>query len=140
MARSELELEHAYALRRRVFCGEQGVSEEAEFDGLDDEATHIVGVDPGGVVLATCRLLFDAHWTCRLGRMAVAEGARRGGVGRRLLTAAEAEARGRGAREVALHAQRQAEPFYVACWYRAEGATFMEEGIPHVTMRKAILR
>jgi predicted GNAT family N-acyltransferase len=72
--------------------------------------------------------------------MAVAAEARRSGIGRRLMAAAEAEARDRGAAEVVLHAQRQAEPFYAACWYRAEGDTFEEEGIPHVVMRKAVRR
>ncbi|MGI8726583.1 MAG: GNAT family N-acetyltransferase, partial [Solirubrobacterales bacterium] len=73
------ERERAFELRRTVFCGEQGVSEEAEFDGRDEDATQIVAVD-GGEVVGTCRLLFEPP-DCRLGRMAVAEQARGGGAG-----------------------------------------------------------
>ena len=43
------------AVRTRVFVGEQKVSGEEEFDGLDGDATQVVAVDEKGV-LATCRL------------------------------------------------------------------------------------
>jgi predicted GNAT family N-acyltransferase len=112
------------------------VSREAEFDSLDEEATHIVGVE-GGELVSTCRLLFEGE-TCRLGRMAVVASRRRGGAGRRLMDAAVAVARERGAREVVLHAQRRAEAFYAACGFRPEGGTFDEEGIPHVLMRRSL--
>ena len=44
-ARSDDEVAAALGLRERVFCGEQGVSVEADRDGRDPEATHIVAVD-----------------------------------------------------------------------------------------------
>ena len=37
-----------------------------------------------------------------------------------------------------LHAQRRAEGFYAAAGYLAEGEPFIEEGIEHVRMRKAL--
>jgi predicted GNAT family N-acyltransferase len=37
-----------------------------------------------------------------------------------------------------LNAQRRAEPFYASHGYAAEGETFMEAGIEHVRMRKAL--
>ncbi len=142
IARDTAELERAFALRREVFCDEQGVSPEVEFDELDGGATHLVGVrdeqDDG--LIATCRLLLDELPTCKLGRMAVASSARRSGAGRRLMDTAETEARARGASEILLRSQRQAEPFYASCWFQPEGETFLEENIPHVLMRKAIRR
>ena len=66
-ARTELELAAALELRESVFCEEQGVSFEADQDGRDSEATHIVAVDHG-VVIGTCRLLFRGH-VARLGRL-----------------------------------------------------------------------
>jgi predicted GNAT family N-acyltransferase len=128
----------ALALRVRVFCDEQGVSREAELDGRDERATHIVAVDEEGVVIATCRLFVFGGGECRLGRMAVVSGRRRGGVGRDLLEAAEAEAARLGAREVVLHAQTHAESFYGRCGYEPEGKRFMEEGIEHIQMHKPI--
>jgi predicted GNAT family N-acyltransferase len=136
-ARNREDLDRSRALRQQVFCDEQGVRPQAEFDGLDDEAVHLVGFDGEGLI-ATCRLLFAEDGVCRLGRMAVCGRARRTGAGRRLLAAAEQVARKRNAGEVLIHAQRQAEPFYAACGFAAEGETFEEEGIPHVLMRKSL--
>ncbi len=69
---------------------------------------------------------------CKLERMAVERPYRGAGVGRRLLEAAEDEARRQGASGMLLHAQRRAEDFYAAEGYVAEGETFIEEGIEHV--------
>ena len=66
---SDDEVTAALALRSRVFCDEQGVSFEADQDGRDPEATHIVAVDDGAVI-GTCRLLFRGQ-VARLGRLAV---------------------------------------------------------------------
>jgi predicted GNAT family N-acyltransferase len=128
----------ALDLRVRVFCGEQGVSRESELDPYDDRAVHMVGVDDDGTVIATCRLLLFDDGECRLGRMVVAAERRGDGVGRDLLAAAEAEAARGGAREVVLHAQTRAEPFYAGSGYAPEGNRFIEEGIEHIQMRKRI--
>jgi predicted GNAT family N-acyltransferase len=124
-------------LRVRVFVDEQGVDPAEETDSLDDEAVQIVGVDESGVI-ATCRLrdLGDAEW--KLERMAVERRVRRLGVGARLLDGAEREARDRGAGEMVLNAQIQAEKFYAAHGYTVEGDTFLEAEIEHVRMRKAL--
>jgi predicted GNAT family N-acyltransferase len=135
-ARDEGEVEEAMELRRRVFFNEQGVSPEADLDGLDPGATQLVAVRRGSVV-ATCRLRFP-RGQCKLERMAVEQNLRRTGIGTDLIAEAEREAQRQGATEVLLHAQRQVEEFYAACGYRAEGDTFLEEGIPHVQMRKPL--
>jgi predicted GNAT family N-acyltransferase len=131
------EIEAAMDLRVRVFCGEQGVSEEEERDDLDAEATQIVAVDESGVV-ATCRLRYPEAGICKLERMVVDARLRGQGVGARLLAGAEGEAQEDGAGEMVLHAQRRAEPFYAANGYVAEGETFMDAGIEHVRMTKAL--
>jgi predicted GNAT family N-acyltransferase len=137
LARDEAETEEAKQLRLRVFSEEQGVRPEADVDALDPEATHIVAVRRGDVV-ATCRLRFpQGH--CKLARMVVDKNLRRIGIGTELLAEAEREATRQGASEMVLHAQRQAEGFYAACGYVARGETFLEEGIPHVEMRKRLL-
>jgi predicted GNAT family N-acyltransferase len=125
------------ALRIKVFCGEQGVDEEEERDDLDDEAVQVVGLDETGVI-ATCRLRDVGEGTWKLERMVVERRLRKLGVGGRLLAGAEDRARSAGANEVLLHAQRRAEAFYAADGYVAEGETFMDAGIEHVAMRKAL--
>ncbi|HEY8640161.1 MAG TPA: GNAT family N-acetyltransferase [Solirubrobacterales bacterium] len=136
LARDEGEIEEAKQLRLRVFSQEQGVPTEADIDGLDPAATHLVALRRGSVV-ATCRLRFpQGH--CKLERMVVEKNLREIGIGRELLAEAEREALRQGVSEMILHAQRQVEGFYAVCGYTAGGDTFLEEGIPHVQMRKRL--
>jgi predicted GNAT family N-acyltransferase len=136
LARDEGEIEEAKQLRLRVFSQEQGVPPEADIDGLDPAATHLVALRRGSVV-ATCRLRFpQGH--CKLERMVVEKNLREIGIGRELLAEAEWEALRQGASEMIIHAQRQVEVFYAVCGYTAGGDTFLEEGIPHVQMRKRL--
>jgi predicted GNAT family N-acyltransferase len=144
-ARDAAEVEAAMRLRDRVFLDEQGVSREEEFDGLDDEAVQIVAVDEKGVV-ATCRLRFGGSpggddlkpGTCKLERMAVEKRARGLGVGARLLAGAEREAAARGAELMVANAQTRAQGFYAGGGFEPEGELFMEAGIEHVKMAKAL--
>jgi predicted GNAT family N-acyltransferase len=135
-ALDEDEVEAAKELRLRVFFGEQGIPRDGEIDGLDPASTHIVAVRRGTIV-GTCRLRFP-RGQCKLERMVVAENLRRAGIGTELLEGAEREALRQGVSELILHAQREVEGFYAACGYVAEGETFLEEGIPHVQMRKRL--
>lgn len=70
--------------------------------------------------------------------MAVEERARRRGVGRAVLEAAERAARAAGAGQVKLHAQLPAVDFYADGGYAPRGESFVEEGIPHVAMEKRL--
>jgi predicted GNAT family N-acyltransferase len=135
-AESSSEVDEALELRRRVFVGQQGVTLEADRDGMDPEATHIVAVD-GGRVIGTCRLVFD-DGLARLGRMAVEDEARGRGLGAAILAEAEAQARAAGATRIRLHAQLAARSLYERAGFEARGEEFMEEGIPHLTMEKLL--
>jgi predicted GNAT family N-acyltransferase len=130
------ELAAALELRERVFCEEQGVSVEADRDGRDSEATHIVAVD-GGCVIGTCRLLFRGG-VARLGRLAVEPDRRGDGVGGAILREADRMARAAGADAISLHAQTYAKELYLREGYQVRGATFVEEGIEHVSMEKPL--
>jgi len=132
------ELPRLMALRRAVFCEEQGVPEELERDAHDATAVHLV-VDEGGVVAGTCRLV-RAGDVMRLGRMAVAPGRRGAGLGALLLARAHEVASAAGAREVELHAQVDVRGFYERAGYVAEGRVFEEAGIAHIAMRRPLTR
>jgi predicted GNAT family N-acyltransferase len=136
VASNSSELDEALELRRRVFVGQQGVTLEADRDGLDPLALHIVAVDEGRVV-GTCRLVFDDA-LARLGRMAVEEGLRGRGLGAAILAEAEAQARAAGATRIRLHAQLAARSLYERGGFETQGVEFMEEGIPHLTMEKPV--
>jgi predicted GNAT family N-acyltransferase len=135
-ARTQAELAAALELRGRVFCEEQGVSFEADQDGRDAEATHIVAVDEG-VVIGTCRLLFRGQ-VARLGRLAVERERRGENVAAEILREADRIANEAGSESIALHAQTYALAVYERAGYEPYGPTFVEEGIEHVAMEKRL--
>jgi len=136
LARKPEEVDAALRLRERVFSLEQGVRPEADRDGRDPEATHLVAVE-GARVVGTCRLVFQGA-LARLGRMAVERELRGAGVGAALLREAEREALAAGATSISLHAQLPARSLYERDGYRQRGGRFVEEGIDHVAMEKRI--
>jgi len=132
------ECDAALALRHRVFCLEQGVPEAEESDGRDDEGLHLVAVEADGEdVIGTCRLLFISG-TVQFSRLAVERAARRRGVAGALLAAAEEEARRGGVRRMLLHAQTYAAGLYRGAGWEPHGSIFVEAGIEHVAMEKAL--
>jgi predicted GNAT family N-acyltransferase len=135
-ARDRYEIDQALALREQVFCVEQGVPLAADQDGLDDDAIQVIAIESGRVI-GTCRVLIEDR-IGRLGRMAVEASARGGGLGAAILAAAEQSARDAGASLMRLHAQRYVEDLYAAAGYTPYGEPFVEEGIPHVGMEKAL--
>ena len=135
-ARDQAEVDAALALRYDVFCVEQGVTLEEERDGRDDEALHLVAVD-GGVVVATCRLLSEGP-EVKLGRMAVAPSHRGRRLAAALLVEADTRARELHAQRIALAAQLSARALYARAGYAPYGDVFLDAGIEHVMMGKAL--
>ena len=135
-ARTDEEVADALELRSRVFCGEQGVSFEADQDGRDAEAIHIVAVEEDAVI-GTCRLLFRGQ-VARLGRLAVERDRRGDGIAAAILREADRIAVEAGSESIALHAQTYAMTLYEQAGYEQYGPTFVEEGIEHVAMEKRL--
>jgi predicted GNAT family N-acyltransferase len=128
----------AMSLRMEVFVVEQGVSAEIEIDGRDDEAEHAVVFDPAdGSALATARLL-TVQGVGIVGRVAVRKDRRGSGLGAVVMDVIEQRASELGLPVLELHAQRDAQGFYARCGYEAYGDTYLEAGIPHVSMRKVL--
>ncbi|MBI5898113.1 MAG: GNAT family N-acetyltransferase [Rhodocyclales bacterium] len=119
-------------LRETVFVGEQGVPRELEIDGRDPACRHVLARGPDGTAIGTGRLLPDGH----IGRMAVSAAWRGQGVGRALLERLLEEAAAAGMRDLALNAQTTANDFYRRFGFVAEGAEFIEAGLPHQAMRR----
>lgn len=122
-----------FALRHEVFVVGQGVPEELERDELDAVSSHALALVDGQVV-GTGRLLPDGT----IGRMAVASSARRSGIGAAVLARLEERAVESGLASVELHAQVHARGFYERAGYVAFGEVYLEAGIEHVSMRKAL--
>ena len=127
------ELPALLALRHEVFVVGQGVPEDLELDPADPDYDHAVALLDDEVV-GTGRLLPDGT----IGRMAVAEQVRGRGVGAAVLAVLEERARERGLTHVDLHAQVHAVGFYDKAGYTAYGPVYLEAGIEHQSMRKAL--
>ena len=124
-------------IREKVFVVEQGFTEE--FDTVDSDAVHFVAYDEGGTPIGTCRIFKkESDEIFYLGRLAVIKEYRKSGIGRLLLSAAEAKALSDGAEYIYLHSQLQAVRFYQKCGYREFGEIELEEGCPHIWMKKLL--
>ncbi len=122
------------AVRDEVFIGEQRVPAELEWDELDAGSQHVLALDGGGRPVGCGRLTVIRT----IGRMAVVAGWRGRGVGAAILRTLMEQARVRGMLSVTLHAQTHALAFYRGFGFVAEGAEYLEAGIPHQDMRASI--
>lgn len=128
----------ASAIRTAVFVEEQRIPAEMEWDAADAQCLHAVAYNRLGRPLATGRLLQHVPGVAKIGRMAVDQAVRGGGVGLAVLDALMQAARSRGDREVLLHAQTSAAPFYAKAGFVPRGEEFEEAGIPHLEMVRAL--
>ena len=120
-------------LRVDVFVVEQQCP-YPELDGRDTEpATRHLWLERDGTPIAYLRLLAEPGGVARIGRVAVAPEARSGGLASRLMTAALAQV---GDRECVLDAQSHLVDFYAHHGFTPTGPEFLEDGIPHVPMRR----
>jgi ElaA protein len=125
--------EAAFAIRRAVFVDEQKVDLPLEFDGLDDDAEHLVAMLDGTPV-GTLRLRRVDDETGKIERVAVLKQARGRSIGHALLQAALSQLKEDGVSRAKLHAQTHALDFYAKLGFSAFGEVFDEDGIPHRAM------
>ncbi|MFJ3834778.1 GNAT family N-acetyltransferase [Streptomyces sp. NPDC090054] len=146
VASSDADLAACYAVRTEVFVVEQSVPESIEYDAYDAVALHVLATGPDAEPLGTGRLLYGPQALGKtgspevgsLGRLAVTKSARGLGVGVALVRAIEAEAARLGLAAVDLGAQTHALGFYERLGYVAYGPEFLDAGIPHRSMRRAL--
>ncbi|MFC4450205.1 GNAT family N-acetyltransferase [Halorussus aquaticus] len=148
--RAETEAERADALsvRFEVFVEEQGVPEDVEIDGKDDESIHFVcyaegqrgeGTDDADrTPVGVGRLREVGDRRGKVERIGVLEAHRGEGVGRTIVDELEATAAERGLSTLVMHAQTPVEQFYRNLGYETTSDVFEEAGIPHVEMEKSL--
>jgi predicted GNAT family N-acyltransferase len=138
-AQTEADKEAALRVRHEVFCVEQHVPVEEEYDHFDEEAVHFMILDRAGEAVGTARLLeYHPSGTCKVGRFAIQRPCRRRGLGRALMRVIEEEAGRLGYGRIVLDAQIQVQGFYAGMGYAAEGEVFLDAGIEHVRMTKKL--
>lgn len=128
----------AGAIRGEVFVQEQQIPADMEWDAADASCVHAVAYNRLGMAVGTGRLLEHVPGVAKIGRMAVRRALRGSRVGRAVLEALMQAARQRGDREVLLHAQMTAEPFYRRAGFQQRGPVFEEAGIAHVEMVRTL--
>jgi ElaA protein len=121
------------ALRVDVFVVEQNcVYDELDGRDLEPDARQL-WVEQDGEVIATLRLLADPDGSARIGRVATAEGARGSGLAAALMSRSLELAGGRG---IVLDAQAHLSRWYERFGFLIDGPEYVEDGIPHVPMRR----
>ncbi|MEZ5657305.1 MAG: GNAT family N-acetyltransferase [Burkholderiaceae bacterium] len=123
------------SVRAIVFIAEQRCPFAEEFDGLDEDAVHVLG-EIRDEPVACGRLRPLEPGTVKLERLAVLAELRGRGHGRALLEFMMATARTMGARTLTLNAQVQVVGLYEAAGFATQGAVFEEVGIAHLKMSR----
>jgi predicted GNAT family N-acyltransferase len=135
----EEDLRKAFDIRKAVFVEEQGVPIEDEFDEFDNlngQCEHLLVYFEEQPV-GTGRIRWVNEFG-KLERICILEPYRKFGLGKVIITALEEIAQGRGVKKVKLHGQTQAEGFYKKLGYQTSSSVFIEDGIPHLLMKKEL--
>jgi predicted GNAT family N-acyltransferase len=132
--------EAAFQIRQAVFDREQHVPRPLDRDANDDNARHALVYDERGRPVGTGRVVRLDSRTAQIGRMAVLPEHRRTGAGAAILSALEHVAALNGLGELFVDSQLPAQPFYAARGYVPDGEPFRDCGVPHVRMRKTLIR
>ena len=119
------------AIREAVFVREQNVPQELEWDGMDGGCRHALALSLNGDAIGCGRILPNGH----IGRIAVLPQWRNQRVGTAIMEALLDEAHARGYKQVDVHAQTQAIPFYHIFGFVESGKEFMDAGMPHRKMK-----
>jgi ElaA protein len=119
-------------LRQDVFVVEQEAA-YPDLDGRDLETSALLfWVEDDDQILATLRVLTDPAER-RIGRVATAASARGRGLAAELMTRAIDAC---GSAPIVVDAQAQLEGWYARFGFARSGPNFVEDGIPHIPMRR----
>ncbi len=131
---SEKELNISQKIREIVFCDEQKVSKQIEFDGLDDVCDHFLIFKKNNPV-GTARVREKEPGIFKIERVAVLKEERRSGIGKLLMKAVIKNTfKKYSLKMLVLHSQTQVKGFYQKLGFKEEGNEFFEDNIPHIKM------
>jgi predicted GNAT family N-acyltransferase len=136
IAEGEKEREGAMDVRRHVFQKDQGIDPEADFDGKDDNADHIIAY-VGGKEAGTLRIRYlpeDDKKNAEIERVAVLRKFRGQDIGKKMMEYALSYLKNKGIGRVMFKTREHTKEFYEGLGFRQEGEVFADGGIPNIMM------
>jgi len=125
-------------IRYRVFVLSQSVPSELEIDDYEDTSVHYLALD-GDTPVGTARYRLVGNDTGKMERMAVLPEHQGGGVGAALVRRVVQDLGALGpVTSVRAGAQTHAIPFYERFGFEAVGPEYLDAGIPHRDIFRAI--
>ena len=132
---SKEEMEKSYAIRTKVFCEEQKISKEIEFDNLDNLCGHFLIFDDKNAI-ATARVREKEKNVLKIERVAVLLKFRRLKVGSILIKNIIKHYENLDDnKSIILHSQVAVADFYKSLNFISYGNDFFEDGIAHIAMK-----
>ena len=132
---SKEEMDQSYAIRTKVFCEEQKISKEIEFDNLDHLCGHFLIFDYKKAI-GTARVRQKEKNILKIERVAVLLEFRRLKVGSILIkNIIEHYMNLDDNKSIILHSQVAVANFYKSLNFISYGNEFFEDGIPHIAMK-----
>ena len=129
------EINISFKIRKKVFCEEQNISKDIEFDNLDHLCNHFM-IYKESEAIATARVRKKENHIFKIERVAVLLEHRNIKVGSLLINEIikyynETENKS----SIILHSQVAVEKFYKSLNFVSYGENFLEDGILHIAMR-----
>ena len=131
--KTKSELEISFRIRTLVFCDEQKISKEIEFDNLDHLCEHFL-VYKQETPVATGRVRLKDKNLYKIERVAVLSNYRRSKVGSLLIIEIIKIYSSLKDTKIILHSQLAVQKFYRNLNFSTYGKQFLEDGIPHIAM------
>ena len=129
------EMNVSFKIRKKVFCEEQNVSIDIEFDNLDHLCEHFL-IYKENKAIATARVRKKSDLIFKIERVAVLLEYRKLKVGTLLITEiVNYYHKINKKNSIILNSQVAVEDFYKSLNFTSYGDRFLEDGILHIAMR-----
>lgn len=126
-------IEDVMKIRKDVFCTEQGIKEEYEYDEFDKEAYHLLMLEDGKAV-ATGRFLLEEN-NVHFGRIAVIKEERKNGYGKKIVEEMIRKAKETDKEKITIVAQSHAVPFYEKSGFATCSIEYLEAEVKSIDMQ-----
>ncbi len=135
-AETSEQIQIAQEIRREVFVKEQGVPEEIEYDGKDEQSIIVLAYNSQEAI-GCARLLIEGE-KGKIGRVAVKKPFRGKGIGAMLCNELVDLAQKTNVRYIYIHSQATAKEFYEKLGFKVSGEGFYEADKLHYKMERQL--